>query len=503
LLLAGCSADVCAPYDGQTCIALTLLGDSSPTFDRVGITIPGIFDNVLSPPDGPRPFHLPADIAILPGELMVARTIDVQVDAFRDTVLRAQARPGVFPLAPRQHRALSVDLLPVTPDLGPDVFPSTPPDLAATDLFASDLADAFITDFAVTDFAPGPDLLAVDLLPQFCDTVTVSTLAGDGTNSFLDAQGTAARFANPTGIAVDAAGNVYVADQFNNRIRKIAPDATVTTLAGNGTPGFVDGTGGPVGTTEFSGPSGVAVDGSGIVYVGDFTNRRVRKVAADGTTTTLAGNGSQGSFDGTGGAGGTTTFNNPWGLAVDGSGTVFVIDSSASLVRRIATDGSTTTMTGLGGNGFFDGTAATTRFNFPTGLVIDGAGVEVVDYGNNRIRVVAPNGDTTTLAGNGNLGTTDGTGGPAGTTEFSGPIGIARDPATGDLYIGEQNTSRIRRVKILDGSTITITGTVGSGFQDGSGCTARFNSIQGVAFSGKKIFVADMSNQRIRVVQLP
>jgi hypothetical protein len=154
------------------------------------------------------------------------------------------------------------------------------------------------------------DPLHVDVeVPGECQSVTVSRLTGNGISGSVDGPATGTTdLREPSGVAVDGAGNVYVADSMDHRIRKVAPDGTTGTLAGNGTPGWFDGTGGATGNAQFDQPSGVAVDGAGNVYVADSGNRRIRKIAPDGTTSTLAGNGTVGYFDGTGGPQGTTMF---------------------------------------------------------------------------------------------------------------------------------------------------------------------------------------------------
>ena len=143
-------------------------------------------------------------------------------------------------------------------------------------------------------------------------------------------------FYGPTGVAVDTAGNVYVADSINNRIRKVDPSANVTTLAGNGKPGYADGTGGPTGTAEFNEPVGVVVDAAGNVYVADTYNSRIRKVDPSGNVTTLAGNGAPGYADGTGGPTGTAEFSGPRGVAVDAAGNVYVADAFNNRIRKIS-----------------------------------------------------------------------------------------------------------------------------------------------------------------------
>jgi len=165
-----------------------------------------------------------------------------------------------------------------------------------------------------------------------------TTLAGDGASSFHNGPGASAEFGYPTGVAVDTAGYVYVADAANHMIRKISPDGTTSTLAGTQTPGFDDGSGGLFGTATFSSPTGVAVDAAGTVYVGDTGNYAVRAVASDGTTTTLAGNGTPGFADGALGRDGGAAFTSPGTMAVDTLGNVYVTDEMNCAIRMIHID---------------------------------------------------------------------------------------------------------------------------------------------------------------------
>jgi sugar lactone lactonase YvrE len=160
----------------------------------------------------------------------------------------------------------------------------------------------------------------------------VTTLAGSGSFGYADGQGTAASFYEPTGVAVDGSGNVYVADKGNNRIRKITPSGNVTTLAGSGSRGYGEGQGT---SASFSGTYGLAVDGSGNVYVADNGNNRIRKITPSGNVTTLAGSGSYGSTDG---PGTSASFNSSTGVAVDGSGNVYVADMFNHRIRKIFFD---------------------------------------------------------------------------------------------------------------------------------------------------------------------
>jgi hypothetical protein len=261
-----------------------------------------------------------------------------------------------------------------------------------------------------------------------------------------------ASFIYPIGIATDSAANVYVADKVSNTIRKISPEGVVTTLAGTaGVTGHADGIGE---NASFNSPVGVAADRKGNVYVADYGNDLIRKVAPNGAVTTLAG--AAGVAGNTDGIGGNASFSLPYGIATDGAGNVFVTQISSHTIRKITPAGVVTTLAGKAGvTGHEDGIGADARFYFPHGVATDAVGnVYVADYGNNTIRKITPSGVVTTIAGKaGESAEYDGIGGAA---RFSEPMAVATD-AKGSVFVLEADN--IREVTPT-GAVTTIAGPV-------------------------------------------
>jgi sugar lactone lactonase YvrE len=338
------------------------------------------------------------------------------------------------------------------------------------------------------------ELISLGILPD-TKIATVTTLAGSGYYGHADGQGNLARFNGPAGVAVDGSGNVFVADSWNNRIRKITPSGNVTTLAGGGaeSQGYTDGQGA---LARFANPIGVAVDKkSGNVFVADSGNHRIRKITANGTVTTLAGSGNYGSTDG---QGTSASFTSPIGVAVDGSGNVYVACSD-SRIRKITPSGNVTTLAGSGITGSTDGQGASASFGSPLGVAVDESGnVYVADAYNNRIRKITPSGNVTTLAGSGITGSTDGQGASA---SFGYPLGLAVD-RSGNVYVADLGSHRIRKIT-PSGNVTTLAGSDSQGYSDGQGASASFDRPRGAAVDGGgNVYVADLGNHRIRKITL-
>jgi hypothetical protein len=303
-------------------------------------------------------------------------------------------------------------------------------------------------------------------------------------------------FPHPVCIGVDGSGNIFVGDSSADTIQKITAAGSVTLLAGsNGLAGSTDGTGD---VARFNQPGGLSSTSIGTLSVSDTANATIRHITTSGTVTTLAGSTtSRGNLDGTGlGA----TFGSPVGIAQDSGGTIFLADALNNTIRKITTSGVVTTFAGAAGvAGSADGTGGTARFNFPNGLTIDGSGtVYVSDTTNNLIRKLTPSGAVTTLAGlSGVSGSQDGTGSGA---LFNHPMGLTVDVA-GNLYLADMGNSTIRKITPA-GVVTTLAGLPGiAGLTDGTGSEAFFNQPQAVAVDvSGAIYVADTGNAAIRKV---
>jgi sugar lactone lactonase YvrE len=326
---------------------------------------------------------------------------------------------------------------------------------------------------------------------------TVTTLAGlAGVYGSEDGSGAAARFALPRALATDSAGNIYVADASNSTIRKVTPDGVVSTFAGSpGVSGSTDGIGS---AARFNNPQGVTVDrASGTLYVGDTGSRKIRRITAAGEVSTFAGSGNGGHADGPPGA---AQFSYPAGVAVDASGNVYVADYYNHLIRKVAADRNVTTLAGSFANGgTADGVGGAARFNYPEALAVNPAGdVFVADSGSSTIRKITSAGAVTTFAGSPlQTGSANGTGTAA---RFWGPRGIAAD-RSGNLYVADTYNHTIRKISAA-GVVSTVAGLAATfGSADGTGSNARFYYPKGIAVDAEgNIFVGDTSNHTIRKI---
>lgn len=342
--------------------------------------------------------------------------------------------------------------------------------------------------------------LFLQLATQPTSTAVVSTFAGQASSGLVDATGTAAKFKQPNGIAFDSAGNMYVADTGNHCIRKITSAGVVTVFAGSdtGVSGLTNATGT---AARFNEPFGVAVDSAGNVYVGDSLNMVIRKITSAGVVTTLAGGGGgMGAVDGTGGA---AKFDQPLGLAIDTAGNIYVADGQNDAIRKVTSAGVVTTIAGstTSVSGFVDGTGTSARFTRPSGIAVDSAGnLYIGDTNNNAIRKITSAGVVTTLAGSPS-GISGYVNGVSTIARFTQPIGITLD-SSGNLYVSDSTNSAIRKVT-SDGVVTSIAGATTriSGFVDGIGFNTRFNQPYGIATdSNGHLFVGDYGNNAIRKI---
>jgi sugar lactone lactonase YvrE len=352
---------------------------------------------------------------------------------------------------------------------------------------------AYFEDPTAVELGPDGSLYVADsnnwairrVTPTSVTRGTVTTIAGNGTRGSADGIGASARFGFPTGLAFGPDGRLYIADQRGFSIRRMTMStAEVTTLAGSP----------PAPSSLASLTLGAAADAAGNVYVTD--GNAVRRVAANGSITTIAGAVDVlGSADGTGAA---ARFRGPAGIVIEPSGNLLVADAGNSTIRRVTLGGVVTTVAGVAGSGgFANGTGSTARFAQPWGLAIDGAGnVYVADPGNHRIRMMTSAGVVTTFAGSGKEGAADGT---ALAASFNYPRGVAVD-AAGDVYVADSSNNTVRRIR--GGVVTTLAGLAGTfEYADGIGSAARFAGPISIA-AGRNgvVYVADLDNSVIRAI---
>ncbi len=414
----------------------------------------------------------------------------------------------------------------------------------------------------------------LSLLPVFADSYTISTLAGsDWVGENVPA--TSAILLQAEGIAMDPAGNIYISDANNHRVRQIAPNGFIHTIAGNGAPGF-SGDGGPASSSQLNSPYGLALDVSGNLYIADLGNARIRRITPAGVISTVAGGGSLtagGANEGSNAS--LVSFKSPRNIAIDDSGAMYISDFGGARVYRMAPDGTLTTLAGTGWPGYSgDGPAPFAQLNYPTALAADHQGnVYIADSGNHLIRRVSAgqvtsiarsalptglafdgystlyvadhsagqileiplqsgkatamnvsaadivcgndgnlyaadlrvvqrvilSGNSWGIAGGGSMAEVDG--GPAAQARLNNPTGIALD-GIGNLYIADRDNNRIRRVA-LDGTITTFAGTgaAGNTGDGGAAILATLNGPTSVAFDAVgNLYIADTGNGRIRMV---
>jgi uncharacterized protein (TIGR03437 family) len=317
----------------------------------------------------------------------------------------------------------------------------------------------------------------------------ISTVAGNGIGGFSGDGGSAlaAALNGPESVALDGAGNLYIADAGNHRIRRVDASGTIRTIAGNGIQGF-SGDGGPATAAQLSQPYRVAVDGAGNLYIADYGNNRIRKVNTSGIISTVAGNGAVG-FSGDGGLATSATLNGPLGVAVDSMGNIYLSDTSNQRVRKVSPSGIITTVAGKGTLGFSGdgGPASLATLANPEGLAVDSVGhLYISDFNNNAIRQVDTSGTINTLS-----------------TGLFGPRGVGVDGA-GNLYIADTFDNLVLRLS-TSGTISILAGSSGSqGFSGDGGpaLSAALNLPSGVVVdSAGNLYIADAGNNRVRKVK--
>jgi uncharacterized protein (TIGR03437 family) len=335
----------------------------------------------------------------------------------------------------------------------------------------------------------------------FCATAqqyTISTIGGNGSAGYVDGPAVGSQFDIPVATAVDAHGNVYVADSVNHRVRMIS-NGTISTVAGIGTPGY-SGDGGPATSAELNYPSGVAVDQSGNLYISDMKNQVIRKVDTSGAISTYAGNNALGEGFGTDNTTATNgQLDNPIGLAVDSSGNLYIADSHSDqnatttqgLIRMVSTAGIISTVVGLG--------TTAGLLICPEGVALDASGNIYISDSEQHVVAKFANGVLTlNFAGTGDDGFA-GDGGPAANAALADPAGVATD-AAGNVYIADPVNNRIRRVT-PDGIISTIAGVTKFGYSGDGGpaLEAQMWSPHGVAVDASgNVYIADTENDVIR-----
>lgn len=326
---------------------------------------------------------------------------------------------------------------------------------------------------------------------DFTYTITVSTFCGSGFAGFLNGGPAVSQFNYPYDLSFDSNGDLYVADLGNNMIRKISTAGLSSTFAGTGIEGSTDGNGT---FAQFYGPSGIDIDSSGVVYVADEHNARLRRITPAGVVSTIAGT-SEGYMDGNGNA---AQFNYPTDIKLDANGNLFVTDQVNHRIRKVSPSAVVSTFAGNSTAGLIDGNGINASFDGPVGMAMDGSqNLIVADYANHTIRKVNSNGDVTTLAGTGTAGYVDG---PVASAQFDYPWGVAV-AGNGNIYVADYNNNKIRLIT-PSGMVSTIAGST-YGFTNGNGAAAKFANPTAVAVDESgNLYVSDSGNNVIRKITI-
>ncbi len=331
----------------------------------------------------------------------------------------------------------------------------------------------------------------------------ISTVVGTGLGGYSGDHGpaTSATIDHPIVIATDAAGNLYVADNVNNAIRKISTTGVITTIAGTGTAGY-NGDGIAATSAKLNSPYGVAVDAAGNIYIADAFNQRIRKVNTSGIISTIAGTGTAG-FNGDGALATATQFWNPTCVRLDATGNIYIADNQNIRIRKISTSNIVSTITGNGSVGYTGdgGPATAARISYPAGIWVDNLGnILIADGLNHAVRKINPAGTISTIAGNGTTGFT-GAGGPATAAIISQPEDVFED-ISGNLYFVDAVNNTLHKIN-TSGIITTIAGNgVAASIGDGGPSrAAELNGPDGVCISTSgNIYIAEAFGNRIRMI---
>ena len=340
-------------------------------------------------------------------------------------------------------------------------------------------------------------------LTNYTQAQIITTVAGNGTQGYGGdgGQASAAELYSPSGVAIDAAGNLYIAEANNARIRKVTTSGIISTFAGTGAPGY-SGDGGPATAAKLWQPIGITFDATGNLYITDNATFVIRKVTTTGIISTIAGDTIQG-YSGNGGPATAAELNQPSYATIDAAGNVYIADEYNFAVRKVSTAGIISIIAGDTTQGFSGdgGQATAAELNYPSGIALDTAGnMYIADNGNNRIRKVSIGGIITTIAGSGTAGYS-GDGGPATAAELSAPCFVTTDNA-GNIYFADGGNNAIRRINTAGIiSTMAGNGMLGYSGDGGPATAAKLFAPNGITLDAAgNFYIADWSNNRVRKV---
>jgi uncharacterized protein (TIGR03437 family) len=300
----------------------------------------------------------------------------------------------------------------------------------------------------------------------------INTVAGSSTANVYAGDGgkaTQASLSSPNGITFDSAGNMYIADTLNDVVRKVNTSGIISTVAGNNSSAY-SGDGGPATSASLSEPTGLAFDAAGDLYIADSNNNCIRMVTPDQNIHTVAGQCSYALFQGDGGPATQAKLNKPYSIAVDAQGNLYISDTENERIREVTPNGIINTIAGTGTAGFKDGPALQAEFNSPSGIAVDASGsLYIADKSNFRIRKLLPSGNVVTIAGSGSPGLS-GSDVAATTAELYFPLGVGLDSSTGNVYVADSQNQLVRELTVSNAASLPAVskGGVTSAYQFGA-----------------------------------